>query len=153
MVPSNISISSWVAGIGCWYTSATLSISPLYYMHQLSLKSCCGEWYTFFIAHGRCRLLKGFTYDWNAKEKDVGFFFFFLIQMSSHMLSINKTDLPLTAPVINPFELLIIFFLLLSSVKGNTFFSSHNMVALLLLHENSKFLRILFGLTFTTWIL
>ena len=81
------------------------------------------------------------------------FFFFFLIQMSSHMLSINKTDLPLTAPVINPFELLIIFFLLLSSVKGNTFFSSHNMVALLLLHENSKFLRILFGLTFTTWIL
>ena len=54
---------------------------------------------------------------------------FFLIQTSSHMLSINKTDLPLTASVINPFELLIIFFLLLSSVKGNTFFSSHNMVA------------------------
>ena len=54
---------------------------------------------------------------------------FFLIQTSSHMLSIKKTDLPLTAPVINPFEFLIIFFLLLSSVKGNTFFSSHNMVA------------------------
>ena len=71
--------------------------------------------------------------------------------MSSCMLSINKTDLP---PVINPFELLIIFFLLLSSDKGYTFFfSSHNMVALTLLHENSKFLRILFGLTFTTWIL
>ena len=44
---------------------------------------------------------------------------FFLIQMSSCMLSINKTDLP---PVINPFELLIIFFLLLSSDKGYTFF-------------------------------
>ena len=96
-------------------------------MHQLSSKSFCGKWYTFFIAHDRCRSLKGFTYDWNAKEKDVGGFF--LIQTSSHMLSINKTDLPLTASVINPFELLIIFFLLLFSVKGNTFFSSHNMVA------------------------
>ena len=60
-------------------------------------------------------------------KKRTWVFFFFLSQMSSCMLSINKTDLPLTAPVINPFELF--FFLLLSSVKGNTFFSSHNIVA------------------------
>ena len=38
--------------------------------------------------------------------------FFFLIQMSSCVLSIYKNDLPQTAPVINPLELVIILFAL-----------------------------------------
>ena len=62
---------------------------------------------------------KGFIYDWNAKKKDLGDFF--LIQMSSCMLCISKPDLPLTAPVFNPFETFLVPFLLLLVSKAILF--------------------------------
>ena len=55
----------------------------------------------------------------------------FLIQMSSCVLCISKHDLPLTAPVFNPFETFFFPFLLLLVSKATIFLFhliNHNMV-------------------------
>ena len=82
---------------------------------------------------------KGFIYDWNAKKKDLGDFF--LIQMSSCMLCISKHDLPLTAPVFNPFETFFFPFLLLLVSKATIFLFhliNHNMVGFISAAWKSK---------------
>ena len=83
--------------------------------------------------------LKGFIYDWNAKKKDLGDFF--LIQMSSCMLCISKHDLPLTAPVFNPFETFFFPFLWLLVSKVTLFLFhliNHNMVGFISAAWKSK---------------
>ena len=108
-----------LAEFGCWYTSTTLSISPLYYILQPSSKSFCQKLYTFFIAHSGCRLFER-IYLWLKCQKE-GLGGFFLIQMSSCMLCISKPDLLLTTPVFNPFETFLVPFLLLLVSKAILF--------------------------------
>ena len=151
MVPSNISKSSWIAG-RIWlliYIHHFINFTFILYS-SAKFKEILAKMIHFLYCSVDADCWKDLSLIGMPKKKTCRIFF---IQMSSFVLSINKTDFPLTAPVINPFELLIIFFSCFLVSKAIHFFHLIIWWLLLLLHENSKFLRILFGLTFTTWIL
>ena len=141
--------------LGCWQNLVVDIHPPLYQFHLYTI--FFSQVQRDFVENDTLSLLLTLDADcWKdlsliemPKKKTCRIFF---IQMSSFMLSINKTDFPLTAPVINPFELLIIFFSCFLVSKAIHFFHLIILLLFLLPYENSKFLRILFGLTFRTWI-
>ena len=106
--------------LGCWQNLGVDIHPPLY---QFPL-------YTIYLSQVQKAFVKNYTLslllkvDADCSKEGLGGFF--LIQMSSYMLCISKPDLPLTAPVFNPFETFFFPISLAPSVKSDTFFvSSH----------------------------